>query len=146
MNQFNQMGMQSMGQRSTPPLPMGATGNQVRTELNIYTFFNLKKIKLSTIFWLNATQPIHSLLRPLCFVPLDGNGWTQDGAAQCQSTSESVSVPGTVSWFRSRSWTSSAWYGPTWWADRSGSGKLPLRFSFCCSYNNGSYVVSMWLT
>uniref|UniRef100_H3D9B6 histone acetyltransferase n=1 Tax=Tetraodon nigroviridis TaxID=99883 RepID=H3D9B6_TETNG len=32
MNQFNQMGMQSMGQRSTPPLPMGATGNQVSAE------------------------------------------------------------------------------------------------------------------
>lgn len=29
MNQFNQMGMPSMGQRSTPPLPMGASGNQV---------------------------------------------------------------------------------------------------------------------
>lgn len=57
MNQFNQMGMQSMGQRSTPPLPMGATGNQVRTELNLYTFFNLKKIKLSAISWQNATQP-----------------------------------------------------------------------------------------
>lgn len=33
MNQFNQMGMPPMGQRSTPPLPMGATGNQVSTEL-----------------------------------------------------------------------------------------------------------------
>ncbi|XP_034415367.1 histone acetyltransferase p300 isoform X3 [Cyclopterus lumpus] len=29
MNQFNQMGMQSMGQRSTPPLPIGASGNQM---------------------------------------------------------------------------------------------------------------------
>ncbi|XP_029933497.1 histone acetyltransferase p300 isoform X2 [Myripristis murdjan] len=29
MNQFNQMGMQPMGQRSTPPLPMGANGNQM---------------------------------------------------------------------------------------------------------------------
>ncbi|KAF7204814.1 histone acetyltransferase p300 isoform X1 [Nothobranchius furzeri] len=29
MNQFNQMGMQSMAQRSTPPLPMGAPGNQM---------------------------------------------------------------------------------------------------------------------
>ncbi|KAK2820870.1 hypothetical protein Q5P01_023829 [Channa striata] len=29
MNQFNQIGMQGMGQRSTPPLPMGATGNQM---------------------------------------------------------------------------------------------------------------------
>ncbi|KAE8284496.1 Histone acetyltransferase p300 [Larimichthys crocea] len=29
MNQFNQMGMPPMGQRSTPPLPMGATGNQM---------------------------------------------------------------------------------------------------------------------
>ncbi|XP_038152690.1 histone acetyltransferase p300 isoform X2 [Cyprinodon tularosa] len=29
MNQFNQMGMPSMGQRSTPPLPMGASGNQL---------------------------------------------------------------------------------------------------------------------
>uniref|UniRef100_A0A3Q3VT39 histone acetyltransferase n=1 Tax=Mola mola TaxID=94237 RepID=A0A3Q3VT39_MOLML len=28
MNQFSQMGMQSMSQRSTPPLPMGASGNQ----------------------------------------------------------------------------------------------------------------------
>jgi len=32
MNQFNQMGMQSMGQRSTPPLPIGASGNPVNTE------------------------------------------------------------------------------------------------------------------
>ncbi|KAM4716312.1 histone acetyltransferase p300 isoform 2-T2 [Anableps anableps] len=29
MNQFNQMGMPAMGQRSTPPLPMGASGNQL---------------------------------------------------------------------------------------------------------------------
>ncbi|XP_029978288.1 histone acetyltransferase p300-like isoform X2 [Sphaeramia orbicularis] len=29
MNQFNQMGIQSMGQRSTPPLPLGASGNQI---------------------------------------------------------------------------------------------------------------------
>eukprot|EP00066_Takifugu_rubripes_P014009 XP_011603275.1 PREDICTED: histone acetyltransferase p300-like isoform X2 [Takifugu rubripes] len=29
MNQFSQMGMQSMGQRSTPPLPMVASGNQM---------------------------------------------------------------------------------------------------------------------
>uniref|UniRef100_A0A7N6FK16 histone acetyltransferase n=1 Tax=Anabas testudineus TaxID=64144 RepID=A0A7N6FK16_ANATE len=29
MNQFNQMGMQGMGQRSTPPLPMGASSNQM---------------------------------------------------------------------------------------------------------------------
>ncbi|XP_057682643.1 histone acetyltransferase p300 isoform X2 [Corythoichthys intestinalis] len=29
MNQFNQMGMQSMGQRSTPPLPLGTSGNQM---------------------------------------------------------------------------------------------------------------------
>lgn len=35
MNQFNQMGMQSMGQRSTPPLPMGATGNQVSTAFRL---------------------------------------------------------------------------------------------------------------
>lgn len=44
MNQFNQMGMQSMGQRSTPPLPMGASGNQVSAELTIYHsvfFFNV---------------------------------------------------------------------------------------------------------
>lgn len=42
MNQFNQMGMQSMGQRSTPPLPMGATGNQVSSELTIcQTFYTL---------------------------------------------------------------------------------------------------------
>lgn len=31
MNQFNQMGIQSMGQRSTPPLPLGPSGNQVST-------------------------------------------------------------------------------------------------------------------
>ncbi|XP_013768849.1 histone acetyltransferase p300 isoform X2 [Pundamilia nyererei] len=29
MNQFNQMGIQSMGQRSTPPLPLGPSGNQM---------------------------------------------------------------------------------------------------------------------
>ncbi|KAM9424539.1 histone acetyltransferase p300 [Pholidichthys leucotaenia] len=29
MNQFNQMGMQSIGQRSTPPLPMGTASNQM---------------------------------------------------------------------------------------------------------------------
>ncbi|XP_028990766.1 histone acetyltransferase p300 isoform X3 [Betta splendens] len=29
MNQFNQMGMPGMGQRSTPPLPMGASPNQI---------------------------------------------------------------------------------------------------------------------
>ncbi|XP_061666260.1 histone acetyltransferase p300 isoform X2 [Syngnathoides biaculeatus] len=29
MNQFNQMGMQSIGQRSTPPLPLGTSGNQI---------------------------------------------------------------------------------------------------------------------
>ncbi|XP_068610300.1 histone acetyltransferase p300 [Brachionichthys hirsutus] len=29
MNQFNQMGMQSVGQRSTPPLAVGAPGNQM---------------------------------------------------------------------------------------------------------------------
>ncbi|KAM7382020.1 hypothetical protein PAMA_012745 [Pampus argenteus] len=29
MNQFNQMGMPPMGQRSTPPLPMGPSGNQM---------------------------------------------------------------------------------------------------------------------
>ncbi|KAF7647120.1 hypothetical protein LDENG_00177250 [Lucifuga dentata] len=29
MNQFNQMGIQPMGQRSTPPLPIGASGNQM---------------------------------------------------------------------------------------------------------------------
>lgn len=28
MNQFNQIGMPTMGQRSTPPLPMGAAANQ----------------------------------------------------------------------------------------------------------------------
>lgn len=38
MNQFNQMGMQSMAQRSTPPLPMGASGNQVSTEHAMYYF------------------------------------------------------------------------------------------------------------
>lgn len=32
MNQFNQMGIQSMGQRSTPPLPLGPSGNQVSTQ------------------------------------------------------------------------------------------------------------------
>lgn len=31
MNQFGQMGMQSMGQGSTPPLPLNPQGNQVST-------------------------------------------------------------------------------------------------------------------
>lgn len=35
MNQFSQMGMQSMGQRSTPPLPMVASGNQVSAEATL---------------------------------------------------------------------------------------------------------------
>lgn len=36
MNQFGQMGMQSMGQRSTPPLPLNAPVNQVGIIVTIY--------------------------------------------------------------------------------------------------------------
>lgn len=57
---------------------------------------------------------------------LDGDGWTQDGAAQCQPAAESVSVPGTVSWLRTRSWTSSAWNGPAWGTGRHGTGEMNL--------------------
>lgn len=46
MSQFNQMGMQSMGQRSTPPLPMGASGNQVRAEHTNVLFSMCQKTKL----------------------------------------------------------------------------------------------------
>lgn len=34
MNQFGQMGMQSLGQRSTPPLPLGGPLNQVSRPLS----------------------------------------------------------------------------------------------------------------
>lgn len=45
MNQFSQMGMQSMGQRSTPPLPMVASGNQVSAEAT----FQLNDLLLNLI-------------------------------------------------------------------------------------------------
>lgn len=47
MNQFGQMGMQSMGQGSTPPLPLNPPGNQVGSYCHIvdcYNFYNVKYV------------------------------------------------------------------------------------------------------
>lgn len=122
MNQFNQMGLQSMGQRSTPPLPMGATGNQVSTEsilviLYCTNSFRLRKKKASCT---NKKQ--RNLHFYPCIVSIDGNGGPQDGAAQCKPASESVFVSGAISRSWTRSWTSSAWDCPTWHTDKHGTG------------------------
>lgn len=39
MNQFGQMGMQSMGQGPTPPLPLNPSGNQVGICCNVTDCF-----------------------------------------------------------------------------------------------------------
>lgn len=46
------------------------------------------------------------------FLSLGGNGGTEDGAVQRQPASESVPVPGAVSWSRAGSWVISAGDGP----------------------------------
>lgn len=45
MNQFGQMGMQSMGQGSTPPLPLNPPGNQVGSCCHITDCFRFYHVK-----------------------------------------------------------------------------------------------------
>lgn len=53
MNQFGQMGMQSMGQGSTPPLPLNSPGNQVGSCCHItdcFRFYNVNDIMIYNRF------------------------------------------------------------------------------------------------
>ncbi|KAK5905616.1 hypothetical protein CgunFtcFv8_001560 [Champsocephalus gunnari] len=79
MNQFSQMGMQPMGQRS--PLPMGASGNQM------------------------------------------GMAGPRMGQPNVKPAAEPVSDPGSVSWIRTRSRSSSERDGSTWSSGRAGTGE-----------------------
>lgn len=49
MNQFGQMGMQSMGQRSTPPLPLNAPVNQVGVTVTVHFTDYIQVIRDSRI-------------------------------------------------------------------------------------------------
>lgn len=86
MNQFNQMGMQPMGQRSTPPLPMGASGNQVSTEHTMFlvVWFSLC-VSIAAHFVKTATAALQ-ILFAFC---LNTSLVRQDYQHECVSFSSS---------------------------------------------------------
>ena len=86
-------------------------------------------MKRENIYFYNLTYKNATLVKFLTsahdsLIPVDGNGRTQDGAAERQPAAEPVSVPGTVPWLRTGSWSGSAWDGPTWSTSRHGTGTV----------------------
>lgn len=115
-----------MGQRSTPPLPMVASGNQVSAEdilavdellLNL-----ILKRRMGKRCCLTPSPKMSP--PPSCSITIDGNGGAQDGTAQCKPDSESVFVSGAISRSWTRCWTSSAWDCSTWHTDKHGTGTM----------------------
>jgi len=129
MSQFGQMGMQSMGQRSTPPLPPGAPMNQV-SALSL-------SLSLSLSFFLSFFLSWGSMFPTICcldfgceFVDVlwslsspDGHGTRQDGSAQHCPATEPVPPPGTVPRARSESRRGPRGHEPAGNAGRHAAGE-----------------------
>lgn len=93
-----------------------------RLVLNTYlNCFFLLCLLIQTGTWMQLEPKKLRLL--LLFSSLDGNGGSQDGAAQRKPASESVFVSRAISRSWTRSWTNSAWDCPAWLTDKHATGK-----------------------
>lgn len=139
MNQFGQMGMQSMGQRSTPPLPINAPMNQVGiavTAGRCFPKFDTKQLPSepkSTRKTKEQKTQKNQLLAVLIFVFIcisivsltDGYGSSENGPAQCHTVAEPIPPTRPVPWVQSWTWFWSCWHEPARATEHSATGEDP---------------------